>query len=76
MLSTAVSVCLSVRAVKGERVELYMERKCADTTGTVPVPWAGHFSMLKYKYDSQTKYTEAIYQTALGNCYGLKLATR
>ena len=19
-----------------------MERKCADTTGTVPVPWAGH----------------------------------
>ena len=19
------------------------ERKCADTTGTVPVPWAGHF---------------------------------
>ena len=21
----------------------YRERKCADTTGTVPVPWAGHF---------------------------------
>jgi len=20
----------------------YMERKCADTIGTVPVPWAGH----------------------------------
>jgi len=22
---------------------MYIERKCADTTGTVPVPWAGHF---------------------------------
>ena len=21
----------------------YKERKCADTIGTVPVPWAGHF---------------------------------
>ena len=21
----------------------YGERKCADTVGTVPVPWAGHF---------------------------------
>jgi len=22
---------------------MYRERKCADTIGTVPVPWAGHF---------------------------------
>jgi len=25
------------------RVVAYEERKCADTIGTVPVPWAGHF---------------------------------
>ena len=29
--------------------------------------------MLKYKYVFQIKYTKAIYQKALGNCYGLKL---
>jgi len=33
------------------------EWKCADTTGTVPVPWAGHF---QYEYLSQINYTEAI----------------
>jgi len=32
------------------------------------------FPTLKYKCIFQRKYTEAIYQTALGNCYGLKLA--
>jgi len=41
-------------------VSLHRERKCADTIGTVPVPWAGHFPMPKYKYIFQTKYTEAI----------------
>ena len=25
------------------RRRLYMERQCADTIGTVLVPWAGHF---------------------------------
>ena len=45
-----------------------MERKCADTTGTVLVP------MLKYNYIFQMKYPEAILQTALGNCSGLNLA--
>ena len=35
------------------------KRKCADTTGTVPIPWAGHFQpMLKYKYIVQMKYME------------------
>jgi len=29
--------------------------------------------MLKYKYIFQVKYTDQCYQTALGNCYGLKL---
>jgi len=36
------------------------------------------FPMLKYKYIFEIKYTKTIlsffYQTALGNCYGLKLA--
>jgi len=27
----------------GTRGGRYSDRKCADTTGTVPVPWAGHF---------------------------------
>jgi len=37
--------------------------------------WLGWpFSMLKYKYIFQIKYIEKqFYQTALGNCYGLKL---
>jgi len=50
---------------------IYSERKCADTTGTVPVPWAGHkykkYTKLqiykiytKYKYIFQIKYTKAI----------------
>ena len=34
------------------------ERKCADTIGTVLVPWP--FPMLKCKYIFQIKYTEAI----------------
>jgi len=34
------------------------ERKCANTTGTVLVPWAGHFQYQKYMF--QTKYLEAI----------------
>ena len=54
----------------------HRERKCADTTGTVLVPLAGQsvswhsrhsagslgwpFSVLKYKYSFQIKYTEAI----------------
>ena len=43
------------------RIRRCGERKCADTIGTVPVPWAGHpFPMLKYEYIFQIKYTEAI----------------
>jgi len=41
-----------------------MERKSADTIGTVLVPWVGH-----YKYIFQIKYTEAIFSS----CYGLQL---
>jgi len=26
-----------------QNAEAYKERNCADTTGTVLVPWAGHF---------------------------------
>jgi len=53
----------------------YTERKCANTTDTVLVPWAGHL----HSYNNKIyffKYTEAILSnssTALGNCYGLKL---
>ena len=37
------------------------ERKCADTIGTVLVPWAGHFQrMLNISIFFQTEYTEAI----------------
>jgi len=31
------------------------------------------FSVLKYKYILKIKYTETVYQTALGNCYGLEI---
>jgi len=67
--------CYIDRALSDRPV--YRERKCADTIGTVPVPWAGrhHSPVLKYQYIFQIKYTEAIFikQRALGNCYGLKL---
>jgi len=44
------------------------ELTCADTTGTVLVPWAGHF---KYKIFKKIKYTEAILSNCrtAGNCY-------
>jgi len=47
------------------------ERKCADTTGTVLVPSAGHFQRqnitIRFKW-------KQFYQTAPGNCYGFKLS--
>ena len=46
--------CRCVVCRRGHR-----ERKCADTIGTVLVPWIG-LPMLKYKYIFQKKYTEAI----------------
>jgi len=55
------------------RTTSYRERKCADTVGTVLVPWAGHFQCKKI-YLKKIKYTQEILQTALGDCYGLKLA--
>jgi len=37
--------CIGTRKtfVPYELTASYRERKCADTTGTVPVAWAGHF---------------------------------
>jgi len=53
---------------------VYREGKRADTIGTVLVSLGWPFPLLKYKYIFQIKYTVAILcQTALGNCYGLKL---
>jgi len=31
------------RANPGQVVHTHWERKCADSTGAVPVPWVGHF---------------------------------
>ena len=39
---------------------MYMEWKCADTIGTVPVPWVAISNAIKYKYMFQIKHTEAI----------------
>jgi len=36
------------------------ERKCADTIGTLPVSWAGHFQFKNINISFQIKYTEAI----------------
>jgi len=43
---------------------VHMERQCADTIGTVPVPWAGHFQCWNINIVFRIKYTEAI----LSNC--------
>ena len=50
-----------------------MERKCADTIGTVPVPWAGHLQCENINTFSNKIYGSKFLKTALGNCYGLKL---
>ena len=44
-------------------LDVYRERKCADTIGTVSVFLGWSFSMLKYKYIFKVKYrpTEAIF---------------
>jgi len=47
-----------------------MERKCANTVGTVLVPWAGHFPTLKYEYIFfRSNMRKQFYQTALGNLW-------
>jgi len=51
----------------------YRERKCVDTIGTVPVPWAGHFQCKNVNIFFKWNIRKQFYQTALGNCYGLKL---
>ena len=55
---------------------LYRERKCADTIGTVLVPslgWPFLVVKCKCKFFKQNTRKQC-YQTALGNCYGLKFA--
>ena len=40
------SMAVTARVVRGVSPEVHIkpnrERQCADTMGTVPVPWAGH----------------------------------
>ena len=50
------------------------ERKCADTIGTVLVPWAGHFQCHNINIFLEWNIRKRFYRNALGNCYGLKLA--
>ena len=52
---------------------VYMERKCADTAGTVSVSWAGHLQCQNIIIFSKQNARKQLYQTALGNCYGSKL---
>jgi len=75
-LDVCLSVCLSVPERRA--TPRNVERKCADTTGTVPVkPCAGHFHRYHINTFSDKVYTEAILSnTALGNCYDSKLAER
>jgi len=42
IMNTGVAVCVSVAASQ-KVLTGHRERKCADTTDTVPVPWPGHF---------------------------------
>jgi len=51
----------------------HRERNCADTIGTVPVPWAGHFQCQNINIFLKWNMRKRFYQTALGNGYGLKL---
>jgi len=39
---------------------IHKERKYVHTTGTVPVPWAGHFQYIITEYIFQIKYKEPI----------------
>ena len=51
------------------RLHRYTERNCADTIGTVLVPWAGHFQRQNINIFFEIKYTEALLSNSLGNCY-------
>jgi len=50
------------------------ERKCADTIGTVPVPWAGHFQCKNIDIFFKRNIRKQFYRTAPGNWHGRKLA--
>ena len=47
------------------RLRCNKERKCADTIGTVPVRWAGHFQCQNINTFFQIKYTEAILSNSI-----------
>jgi len=49
------------------------ERKCVDTIATVPVPQAGHLQCWNINVFFKWNIRKQFYQTAFGNCYGLKL---
>ena len=50
------------------------EQQCADTIGTVLLPWVGHLQCQNINIFLNIR--KEFYQTALRNCYGLKLAKR
>jgi len=41
----------------------HTERHCADTTGTVPTPWAGHFQCLNVHSEIQKKVVRFVFLT-------------
>ena len=44
-----------------DTIYLFLESACADTSGTVPVLWTGHFQISNINiFFFQIKYTEAI----------------
>jgi len=54
-------------------VQWHREWKCADTSGTLLVPRAGHFQCWNINIFVRWNIRKQFYRTALGNCYGLKL---
>jgi len=45
-----------IHGVFGFMLVCYSERKCADTVGTVPVPWADHFQCWNFNIFSNKKH--------------------
>jgi len=66
---------MRVRGVRCETLRSLpsSERKCADTTATVLFPGLAISSAKIYLYFFKYNIRKQFYQTALGNCYGLKL---
>jgi len=56
-----------------QHMYVYIYTSCANTIGTVLVAWAGHFQCKTVNTFFKQNTPKQFYQTALGNCYGLKL---